>query len=259
MTLARARAMRCFVPPKRGLRAPGRPPPRARRRPRCPSARPPRARGPARGRAPKETSRCSHAGRSSTPAPGTRPPDAHGSGLCPHSPAIAFGPVSTCRRTTTPPPVPVPTMTPNTTSAPAAAPSHASDSAKQFASLASRTSRPSARSRSCCRGLPLSHVEFAFFTRPVAGEIAPGIPTPTVPGDPVSASSAVDEPGDRPHRGTVVLAWRRDAPAGGRPAVRRERNPFDLRAAQVDADSDHAATCRCPRAPRRPSERGALL
>ena len=51
--------------------------------------------------------------------------------------------------TTTPPPVPVPRITPKTTRAPAAAPSTASDTARQFASLASRTSRCRRRSRSC--------------------------------------------------------------------------------------------------------------
>jgi len=63
--------------------------------------------------------------------------------------------------------------------APAPAPSVASDSAKQFASFASRTGRSSARSRSACSGRPFSQVEFAFFTTPVAGEMTPGMPMPT--------------------------------------------------------------------------------
>jgi hypothetical protein len=50
--------------------------------------------------------------------------------------------------TTSAPPVPVPMMTPNTTAAPAAAPSVASDNAKQFASFARRTGRFNARDKS---------------------------------------------------------------------------------------------------------------
>ncbi len=86
--------------------------------------------------------------------------------------------------------MPVPRITPNTTSAPAAAPSAASETARQLASLASRTARPSRRSKSAWNGRPLSHVELAFLTRPVAGEIAPGMPSPTVQGAPTAASAA---------------------------------------------------------------------
>jgi hypothetical protein len=114
----------------------------------------------------------------------------HGIGLWPHSPAIACGPASTRPPTTMPPPVPVPTITPNTQVAPAAAPSLASESAKQLASLASRTGRPSICSRSSASERPFSHTEFAFVTSPVAGEIAPGLPTPTMPSAPRSASTA---------------------------------------------------------------------
>ena len=74
-------------------------------------------------------------------------------------------------RTTRPAPVPVPRMTPNTTSAPAAAPSAASDIAKQFASLAMRTGRPSTDVRSSRSGRPISQTELAFLTRPVDGEM----------------------------------------------------------------------------------------
>ena len=47
----------------------------------------------------------------------------------------------------------------------------------------SRSARAAPRraDRSRSSGWPLSHVEFAFLTRPVAGEIAPGMPTPTLP------------------------------------------------------------------------------
>ena len=81
-------------------------------------------------------------------------------------------------------------MTPNTTSAPDAAPSVASDSAKQFASFANRIGRPSRRGRSSQISRPFSHVELAFLTRPVAGEIAPGMLTPTVPTRPTSCSTS---------------------------------------------------------------------
>ena len=58
---------------------------------------------------------------------------------------------------------------------PRAAPSTASDSAKQFASFASAPVAPSARREVAGRAArPLSQVELAFLTRPVAGEIAPG-------------------------------------------------------------------------------------
>ena len=116
---------------------------------------------------------------------GRSSPAGSGKGLWPHSPAIAFGPSSSRPSTTMPPPTPVPRITPNTTRAPRPAPSTASDSAKQLASLASRTSRPSAASTSPCSGLPLSQVELAFFTRPVTRDSAPGMPTPTVPQSPV--------------------------------------------------------------------------
>jgi hypothetical protein len=81
-------------------------------------------------------------------------------------------------------------MTPNTMDAPCAAPSVASDSAKQFASFDTRSGRPSARSRSRSRGWPISQVEFAFFTKPVTAEMAPGMPMPTVQVVPTSRSRA---------------------------------------------------------------------
>ena len=80
-----------------------------------------------------------------------------------------------------PPPTPVPRITPNTVAAPAAAPSVASDSVKQSASLAMRTSRPSRALRSSRRHSPLSQVELQLRMRPDTGEAAPGVPTPTLP------------------------------------------------------------------------------
>src|SRR5437016_946005 len=78
---------------------------------------------------------------------------------------MRFAPARHRPSTTIPPPTPVPRMTPNTTGAPAAAPSVASDRAKQFASFITRTGRPSRPSRSRSSGRPLSQVELAFFTK----------------------------------------------------------------------------------------------
>jgi hypothetical protein len=80
-------------------------------------------------------------------------------------------------------------MTPNTTAAPAAAPSLASDRAKQLASLASRISRPSAACRSVRRGRPISQVELAFLMTPAAVSL-PGIAIPTLPFAPVASYAA---------------------------------------------------------------------
>ena len=85
-------------------------------------------------------------------------------------------------------------MTPNTTWAPAAAPSVASESAKQFASFMSRTGRSSRCSRSRPSGRPLSQTELAFFTSPVWGTTVPGMPTPTVPTSPAARSSSRTSP-----------------------------------------------------------------
>jgi hypothetical protein len=78
-----------------------------------------------------------------------------------------------------PPPTPVPRITENDTGVPAAAPSVASDSARQFASLAMRTGRRKASARSRCSGWPFRHVEFAFLISP-AWVALPGVPTPTL-------------------------------------------------------------------------------
>jgi hypothetical protein len=80
-------------------------------------------------------------------------------------------------------------MTPKTISAPTAAPSAASETAKQLASFASRTSRPSSETRSLCSGWPISHTELAFLIRPVADETVPGMPMPTVAAPPARCSS----------------------------------------------------------------------
>ena len=89
-----------------------------------------------------------------------------------------------------PPPTPVPRITPNTTPMPAAAPSVASDSAKQLASLAMATGRPSARARSAPSGRPFSQVEFALRTSPVCGDSEPGMPIPIDEAGPQPASAS---------------------------------------------------------------------
>jgi hypothetical protein len=72
-------------------------------------------------------------------------------------------------------------ITPNTTGAPAAAPSLASDSAKQLASLASRTGPPRAWARSRSSGWPFSTTVFGPLDQARRRREAPGHPTPTLP------------------------------------------------------------------------------
>ena len=81
-------------------------------------------------------------------------------------------------------------MTAKTVSAPAPAPSVASESARQLASLVKAAGRPRRAVRSLSNGRPFSQVEFAFLIRPVAGEMAPGWLTPTVPRRPSSRSAS---------------------------------------------------------------------
>jgi hypothetical protein len=116
--------------------------------------------------------------RTSSGARGYSSDMAHGRGLWPHSPPIPRGPSTNLPLTTRPPPHPVPNITPNTIRAFPAAPSMASDKAKQFASFASRTGVASATARSRSKARPLSQVELAFCIRPVRGEIDPGTAIP---------------------------------------------------------------------------------
>jgi hypothetical protein len=81
----------------------------------------------------------------------------------------------------TPLPHPVPTMMPNTIAAPAAAPSEASESTKQFGVVGDAYRPANATPRSRSIGCPINRVELAFFTSPVFGLMAPGIATPTLP------------------------------------------------------------------------------
>src|ERR1019366_1271196 len=89
-------------------------------------------------------------------------------GLAPPPPPNPFGPACTFPSTAIPPPPPAPRITANTSLAPAAAPSVASDTARQFASFAQRTGLPRATPKSRSSGRPFSHVELAFLTSPVA-------------------------------------------------------------------------------------------
>ena len=128
-----------------------------------------------------DRSRYSLYARSSSPDEASQPPPAPAAGCGPTPPRSRSARSAPCRPPRSPPPTPVPRITPNTTFAPRPAPSTASDRAKQLASFAMRTSLPRSFSRSCLKGLPISHVELAPFTKPVAGEREPGIPIPTVP------------------------------------------------------------------------------
>ena len=83
---------------------------------------------------------------------------------------------------------------PKTTPFPAAAPSTASDTAKQLASLATRTSRCNTSLKSLSSGWPLIQVELEFLTKPVNGDTTPGIPTPTEPVWPVAVSASATKP-----------------------------------------------------------------
>ncbi len=75
-----------------------------------------------------------------------------------------------------------------TTSKPEPAPSTASETARQLASLARRTGRSRARARSSANGRPLRKVELALRIRPVRGEIEPGMAKPMRSQRPVRAS-----------------------------------------------------------------------
>ena len=120
--------------------------------------------------------------------PGCSSAPAQGSGLWPHSPPMPRGPS---------------TMRPLMHDAAAAA--GAQDDAehhgcarrravgglgegKAVGIVGERTGRPEPASRSRSNGRPLSQVELAFCTRPVVGDSEPGMPMPTLPRAPLSAS-----------------------------------------------------------------------
>ncbi len=116
-----------------------------------------------------------------------------GKGLWPHSPAIALAPGSGRPATTMPPPTPVPSVAPNTTLAPAAAPSIASDRAKQLASLAIVTGRATACSSSLRSGRPATHGRLTTRISSPPAPIIPGIAIPSATAGPCARtrSSAI--------------------------------------------------------------------
>ena len=132
---------------------------------------------------------------------------------------------------------PVPRMTPNTRRWPAPAPSAASDRAKQLASFSTRTSRPSLAPMSRSNGWPLSAMELAFFTRPVAGLITPGMPMPTLAVTPSWASTSRTRAAMASSVAFVAAGRGWDAVAQRLRAVGREDDDLDLGAAEVDADA----------------------
>ena len=164
-----------------------------------------RARGPARGRARRGTSRCSRGCRSSTPGPGHSPRRGQGSGLWPHSPATALGPTSTRPSTAMPPPVPSPRSR-RTRRAPRARAVRRLGQGEAVRVVGQAHGPAQARLQVAVEGRPLSQVEFAFLTRPVAGEIAPGMPTPTVPRRPLRLRRP--RRARRWHRGSRVVVAR---------------------------------------------------
>ena len=147
-----------------------------------------------------------------------------------------FGPACTRPSNARPPPQPVPRITAKTMRAPAAAPSVASETARQFASLASRTSRPMATLRSFSNARPLSQVELAFLITPVAARTLPGIPTPHRSHTAELAFQMPDQVYDSGD-GSVVIAPRRiHAPPRQLRSGVVHRQRLDLRSAQVDPD-----------------------
>ena len=94
--------------------------------------------------------------------------------------------------------------------------------------------------RSRSKGWPFSQTEFAFLTRPVAGEMAPGMPMPTVPRSPASRSTASTRPAMAREGGRVVVAGGGHAAARAGGARRLEGHRLDLRPAKVEPDPDRA-------------------
>ena len=80
-----------------------------------------------------------------------------------------------------PPPTPVPMMTPKTTCAPAPAPIGGLGQREAVGIVGHAHFAVEHPAESLSSGFPISSTVLAFLTRPVAGEMAPGIPTPTVP------------------------------------------------------------------------------
>ena len=138
---------------------------------------------------------------------------------------------------TTPPPTPVPRITPKTLSHPAAAPSVASDSAKQLASLARRTGRPSAASRSRPSGLADQPGRIGVLDEAGARRERPG---DTDADSHSGAELGLDPAHQRGHRrdgAGIVAGWGRDPPPRVDRAAAIDGGGLDLGAAEIDADA----------------------
>ena len=157
--------------------------------------------------------------------------------LCPHSPAMALGPVRTEPRTTIPPPTPVPRMTPNTTSAPAAAPSVASDNAKQLASLVMRTSRCSRSDRSPTIGATVEADGVGPAQEAGGARYGSWRADADRPGRMEASLSLADQLRDSIQNAVVVGLWRRCPPAQEFASIVAKRDDFDLGSAKVDAQA----------------------
>ncbi len=164
---------------------------------------------------------------------------ARAAGLWPHSPATRVRRRDApARPPTMPPPTPVPRMTPNTTPvAGAGAVGRLATGRSSWRRSRPAPRGPAARLMSWSNGWPFSVVELAFFTRPVAGLITPGMPMPTVAVTPSCASVVAHQAGDRLRpsrhsRAAWAMRWRSASLPSG-----REHDDLDLGAAEVDADA----------------------
>ena len=139
---------------------------------------------------------------------------------------------------TMPPPTPVPRMTPKTMAAPAPAPSRRLGDGKAIG-IIGQAQRPAEGARQILvEGRPLSQVELAFLTRPVAGEIVPGMPTPTTAGAAARLALRLRHHLGDGCQGCLVVLPRRGAPeAASGDALPVEGEGLDLGAAQIDADA----------------------
>ena len=108
--------------------------------------------------------------------------------------------------------------------------------------------------------LPLSHVELAFCTRPLAGEMEPGMPIPTVPRRAGLLLELGDHVADGAERGRIVVSRGGDAMLRHDCAVGPERHACNLAAAEIDAEAHLAASPGCavmtPRSRGRPAAEG---
>ena len=163
-----------------------------------------------------------------------------GSGLWPHSPAIALAPASGLPSTTMPPPTPVPRIAPNTTRAPAAAPSTASDRARQLASLAIATGTRSASCRSRCNGTAFEPGQVDHADRHAVGADQAGHADADRADGAAAVLQRLAELGQR-RQGGGIVARHVAAQARHLAAALVQRDRRDLAAADVETDPEHRA------------------